>query len=273
MAVMNRLMTLLFDVCFRPFIGAPGWLSLSVFSGVAAVCGLLVYKFTSHQAAIKRTKDRIKASILAIKLFRDDLGVIASSLGRVVWCAGVLLRYAMLPLAVMIVPFVLVLAQLGLRYQWRPVVPGERVVMSARFAEGVDPMAAGASLEVDPSVVVETAPVRIPSEGRAVWRLHGTKEGRHVVRIRAGDAVFDKTLDVGRRFERVSVMRTRDAFWSALLNPAEAPLPAGSVLKSIRIAYPDRDSMIYGSNMWLVWLMAASVAMAFALKPVLKVEF
>ncbi len=272
MAIVNRLMTLLFDVCFEPFARGPGWLSLTLFSVIASACGLLVYKYASNQSAIKRTKDRIKASILAIKLFRDDLGVIAGSLWRVCLCATVMLRHALLPLVMMIVPFVLAMAQLGLRYQWRPLLPGENAVLSVEFAEEDAPLDA-TSLDSDRSIVVEAGPVRIPSEARMVWRISGTSPGHHRLRIRVGEEVIGKSITVGGGFERVSLNRSRGSFWSTLIHPAEAPIPTSSALSRIAISYPDRDSWFCGANLWLVWLIAISFVMAFVLKPVFRVEF
>lgn len=272
MTIVNRLMTLLFDVCFAPFLRGPGWLSLIVFSALAAVCGLLVYKYTSDQSAIKRTKDRIKAAILAIKLFRDDLGVIARSLGRVCLCATVMLRHALLPVVLMIVPFVLAMAQLGLRYQWRPLLPGESAVLIVEFAEGGGAFGE-TSLDPGRSIIVEAGPVRIPSEGRMFWRVSGTSPGRHRILVRVGDEVLGKSITVGGGFARVNQSRSRGSLWDALIHPAEAPLPKDSALSRITISYPDRDSWFCGANLWLVWLMAISFLVAWVFKPVFGVEF
>ncbi len=273
MAIANRLMTALFDVCFAPFVGGPGWVSLVVFSALASICGLLVYKYTSNQAAIKRTKDRIKAHILAIKLFKDDLGVIMGSLVRVMGCAALMLRYALLPLALMIVPFLLVMAQLGLRYQWRPLLPDERVALTAELADGRNPMHMNVSLEASAGVVVEAGPVRKPATGEVTWRLRGTRAGRHLLRVHVGNGVVEKTLVVGEGFERVSLVRSRGSLWERVLHPSETPLPPDCAVSAIRIAYPHRDSWLYGANYWLAWLIVLSFALAYLFKPVLDVEF
>ncbi len=273
MSVINRIMTLIFDVLFAPFVAAPGWLSLIIFSAVAAVAGLLVYKYTSNQTSIKRVKDRIKANMLAIKLFKDDLGVMFRSQAKTLVCALHLLRYSLLPMAVMIVPFVLVVAQLALSYQWRPLQPGETVVMTAQLTPGHDVTRLNPILEPSEGAVCETAPVRIPSLNQVVWRLRATTPGRHILRLRVGDEVVEKSLDVGDGFRRVSALRSNGSFVDALLHPGEASLPADSAVQSIALDYPARESWFYGETLWLIWLIALSFVVALVVKPALGVEF
>lgn len=273
MTIINRVMTLIFDVLFAPFVNAPGWLSLVVFSIVASFCGLLVYKYTSNQAAIMQVKNRIKASMLAIKLFKDDLRVMFRSCGTVLVCAAKLFFHALLPLAIMIVPFVLGMAQLGLRYQWRPLRPGEAVTMTVSFVPDTELMSTPISLEPGQVFVAETPPVRILSEHEVVWRLRATQPGNERIRIHAGNEVLEKTIDVGDDFSRVSLLRSSSGFVDLLLHPGEQTIPSSSMVRSIALSYPDRESWFCGATFWLLWLIGLSFGAAYLLKPVLHVEF
>ncbi len=271
MAFINRFMTAMFDVLFAPFEHAPGWVSLLVFSAVTAVAGLLVYKYTSNQDGIKRVKARIKAHTLAIKLFRDELGVMVRSLASIVLGAVGMLRYALLPMVIMIVPFVLVMAQLGQRYQWRPLVVGEGFVLRLQLADGLDAARVETSLSVGENVE-EEARVRCVSAGEVLWRMRAVKDGAASIAIRVGDETVEKTVVVGSGFERVNLVRSRGDFSDSLLHPGESPVEAGNVA-SVRISYPVRESWVCGGDLWLVWLIGGSFVLAFAFKPVLKVEF
>ena len=53
----------------------PGWLSATVVAVVTGVGMLAVFKYTSNQRAIKRARQRIRANLLAIKLFKDSVAV------------------------------------------------------------------------------------------------------------------------------------------------------------------------------------------------------
>ena len=273
MPTVNWLMTRTFDVLFLPFERGPGWLSLIVFSAVGGLCGLLVHKYTSNQAAIKRLKDRMKGHMLAIKLFRDDVGVMFRSTGDVLRCSLSLFRYTLVPLAIMMVPFVLATAQLGQRYQWRPVHPGESVVLSARMAPEIDLLTTSPSLETGDGVAVETPPLRIPSEHQVLWRVRAVTSGTHRVRVRVGQHTAEKTLTAGDHFERVSALRSNGGFGDSLIHPAEPPLPTDSAFQSISLAYPDRESWFCGTTVWMLWLGGVSIGAAFLLKPVVGVEF
>ena len=273
MTFVNRFMTRVFDVVFAPFENVPGWLSLLVFSIVGAVFGLLVYKYTSNQAGIKRVKDRIKANLLAVKLFRDELGVMFRACGAILLCAVRLLRYSLVPFGVMIVPFVLVVTQLAMRYQWRPVEPGDTVVMTVRMSGDRDVMRSTPSLEPNDGVTADAPRLRIPTEGEVVWRLRALQPGRHTLRLRVGDEVIEKSCNVGGRFSRVGVRRSGPGGWDRLLYPSEPVLSADSAVRSVEIAYPVREGWIGGASSWVVWLVVLSVVVGYVVKPLLRVEF
>ncbi len=273
MSIINAFMTGLFDVLYWPFVGGPGWLSLIVFSALASLFGLLIYKYTSNQTAIRGIKDSIKADLLAIKLYRDDLKVMFRSFGGVLSGSVRLLRYSLVPLAVMIVPFVLAMAQLAERYQWRPFRIGEIAVISARFAPDVDLMKAGVSLEVNGHAVVETPPVRIPSTYEALWRVRAAQNGIETVAIRVNGDSTTKRLTIGEGFDRVTPFRSASGFWDRMLYPSEPPMNGDGPVRAISIRYPDRDSWFCGATYWMLWLMGLSFAFAFLLKPLIGVEF
>ena len=273
MSTINRIPTILFDAGFAPFVRAPAWASLLVVSGLFAAVGLIVYKLTSNQPAIRRAKDGIKAQMLAIKLFGDEPGNIFAALLSIFGCSLRMLRYSLVPLAVMIVPFILIVAQLALRYHWRPVRIDEPVVVTAEFSASTDLAREVPVLIAPEGVTVETPPVRVPAESKVYWRVRGSLAGEHALRIRIGDHEEEKTLTVGRGFRSVNAERTRAGSWRTLLYPAEPPIPAGRAVEAVSIAYPVRDEWVGGVGAWIAWLILCSWILAFVLKPLLRVEF
>ena len=74
-APVNQALNVLFDALLWPVSWLPGsgqaaWLGLP-----AAVLALLVFRWVSDQAGIERAKDRIKAHLLELFLYRDDFRV------------------------------------------------------------------------------------------------------------------------------------------------------------------------------------------------------
>ena len=73
MSIFNSIMNFIFDAYFNAAGMLGGEVALWVISAVAGVGLLLIFKITSNQDAIKRTKDGIAASFLEVRLFKDDM--------------------------------------------------------------------------------------------------------------------------------------------------------------------------------------------------------
>lgn len=273
MSWINGLVTFLFDAAFRPLERGPGWLALVVSGGVLAILGLLVYRFTSNQPAIRRTKSRIKAELLAIKLFRDEPGVIVAALATALKGSAALLMHSAAPLLVMIVPFVLILAQLAGRYQWRPVEVGEPIVVCVGFRDGVDLLADPPRLEGGAGVSIEGPAVRIPSERRAFWRARAKEAGDHGLNVVMAGRSVSKSLTAGTGMAAVSPKRVGAARWEQVLYPGEEAIPGREAIEWVAIDYPPRESWFCGSTVWVLWLMGVSYVWAVLLKRWMGVEF
>src|SRR5438552_3279583 len=115
---------------FAPIGFLPGWLSATLVASVTGVVMLVIFKHTSNQNAIKAARDDIKAQLLAMKLFKESVVVTLKAQARILWGAVRLFVFALVPMVVMAVPVTLVLAQLALWYQARPLQIGEDAVVT-----------------------------------------------------------------------------------------------------------------------------------------------
>src|ERR1700694_171392 len=93
-----------------------GWihLPLACVAGLSLAAGLvmpLVFRYTSNQGMIHIEKDRIKAHILAVLLYRDQLSVVLHSYERVLWGTTRYLRLAFKPVLYVVLPLTLLIAQ------------------------------------------------------------------------------------------------------------------------------------------------------------------
>ena len=107
----------------------PAQVALIVLSVVAGVLAALAFRYTSNQDALKRVADQVRASLLAMRLFKDDLRSVFRAQLSLFTASGLRLWYSLPPLVVLIVPFVLLLAQLAMWYEFKPVAPGEAVLV------------------------------------------------------------------------------------------------------------------------------------------------
>lgn len=282
MWTINRILTGAFDAVFSVMQSWPGWLSLTVLAGVTGVLALVAYKYTSNQDAIGRVRDEIKANLLALKLFKDNLSVTFRSQGRLFLAAVKLFLYSLQPLAVMIVPMVLLIVQMSLRYEWRPLHVGETAVVTAELAPdapaNVDPVELvaddGVTVEVGPSRVYEKGDGDWPSRNEVVWRLRPTASGRHVLHIRhEGKEVTKEMMVSDERYARVSPIRAGDSLIDKLLFPAEQPASNGDLIQKVEIDYPTGSTPIVGWDVhWIITYFVASIVIALAIKPLLKVN-
>jgi hypothetical protein len=73
---------------------------------LAGLVAAIVFRFTSRQDLLRRDAELIQAQLLAMKLFRDDLGTMCGSLGRLLRYTVLRLWHSLPPTLVMVVPFV-----------------------------------------------------------------------------------------------------------------------------------------------------------------------
>lgn len=274
LAFVNPISTSIVDGVFAALAPFPVWAGLTMLSVLAGLLSLGVFRLCSNQIAISRALDDIKANLLALKLYKDELRVtflcqyrIAGAIARLQW-------HMFRPVAVMLIPMLPLLGQLGVRYQWRPLHPGEQaqiVMVVDESAEGREIGALAVTLEDHAAITVETPAV--PGDGKLVWRIRVDKTGRHVLKFHVGDVVVEKELVVSEGFARVSPTRTKPDWTTQLLQPVERTLPRTGVIRSIRIAYPAVDSWVYGSDFWIVHLFAVSMLTALVFRPVFGVRF
>ena len=259
-------------VVLAPVGMLPGWLSVTLVSALTGVLLLVVFKYTSQQRAIKRVRDDIKANLLALKLFKDSTSVVLRSQGRILAGAGRLLVLAVVPMLVMIVPVILILGQLGLWYQSRPLRVGEDAVVTLRLGGDTGDAWPEVSLEPSPAFEVGAGPVRVRSQREVCWNITARASGYHRLVFHVGDRTFDKELAVGDGFMRISVKRPGWDLEDLLLHPDEQPFRPDSPVRSIEIQYPERPSRISGTDWWVASWFVVSLVAGFCFRGWLKVN-
>ena len=158
-----------------PIAHVPGWLSITAVSAVLGIACLIAFKYTSSQRAIRRVRDDIAAHLLAVKLFPDDLLVTLRCQGRVLWGALRLLALALAPMLVLCVPVSLLLAQMSLWYDARPLKVGEEAVVTVKMNHDVD--SCHPNLRIEPAAAAEVVvgPVRISNKREVCWSIRAGK--------------------------------------------------------------------------------------------------
>jgi hypothetical protein len=256
------------------FVGVmPGWLSATAIAAVTGVLLLGVFKYTSNQHAIKRVRDDINANLLALKLFKDSATVALKAQGRLLLAAGRLFVYAIVPMLVMALPVTLLLGQIALWYEARPLRVGEEAVITLKL--GGKPESAWPKVGLAPTDVADVllGPVHVRSKREVCWNVEAKKSGNHLLMFQVGDTTVAKEFAVGEGFMRVSVERPGWNWESILFNPWEEPFRPDGPVQSISIVYPERPSKTSGTFWWMIYWFVVSMVAAMCFKPALKVNF
>jgi uncharacterized membrane protein (DUF106 family) len=266
MSVVNAALGAAFGILLRPFEGLHPLVGLSVVSLLAAVLVLLVFKATSNQEALLAVKRQIHACLFEIRLYNDDFPAIFRAQAEAL---GWNLRYLLLslvPLAVMMVPLVLVMAQLHGWYGFRGLAPGETALVKAELRHN-DASKPGASLEVPAGLRVETPAVWVAEQGELAWRIRAERPGTYEVRVTVGDRVDTKRIVVSDATTRRSPIRVDSGWLAQLLSPWETPLPDTSPVRSIAVTYPERDIDVFGWGIhWLIVFFVLVIVFAYMLR-------
>ena len=303
MSHLNSAMSNFFDLLLRPFQSLPPFWSILIFSLVTGIFMLIVYRYTSNQEKIKEAKDKIKAHLLEIRLFNDDLRILLSAQKNILFYNFKYMKQALRPMLFMIIPVAIILIQLDGWFGYRPLKPGESAIVSVKLADNrMDvperfgpssklraedspfdhvqdrPLSNDAlskiSIEPDKGLVVETPPLRIPEEREVNWRVRATEIGKHNVVFNLSGHSFKKGIIVSdKELVRVSPRVTASSLWGAFLTPGEDPIVENSLIKQIEVQYPSRSIEILGWRIhWLVAFFVLSIVFAFVFKGLFRVE-
>lgn len=273
MSAVNAALGSATDLLLLPFSGLHPLIGLTVISLLVAIGMLMVFKKTSNQSAIARTKEQIHAGVFEIRLFNDDLAQILRSQMTVLKHNAVYFGLSLVPLAVMIVPFVLIMAQLQMQYGYEGLEAGDEVLVKMELKDDWrDELAAGrddrppVSMNAPEGVKVATGPLWFPSKNEIAWEVVPETQGDFELGVDLAGTNYTKTLTVQDGVTRRSPIRHAGGFLDAVLWPAERPLPGGPV-NAIRIHYPDTDMWFFGLRWhWLIIFFVLSLVFAFALK-------
>ena len=238
------------------------------------VLALLIYRLTSDQAAITRTKDGIKANLLALRLFRDDLRVLLRTQGAIFRLVGRYLRLGLVPLAILIVPVLLLLVQVEARHGRRPVQVGEATNVFIELDDSVVPTETAASLRATDTLRVETPAFRRDAERLVAWRVSATRAGSHGLEIHVGDGIIRRTLWAGNSGAELLVPNTyRTSDWRSLGSPGESAIDPRAGVKETSIDY-QASTGVYGGLSLVSWSMIVwSLLAGFALRGRMHVDF
>ena len=270
----NRIFGKIFDLLFIPFRSMNPWVGMIIVSFLTGLLMLVIFRYTSNQAGIKKVKNKIKAHLLELRLYKDSLGLSMKAQGNILLANLKYITHSFKPLLIMIIPVVLILIQMNFWFGYESLKTGEQTLLKVKLEEGYNPLQTNLVLEPDPEIVIETPPLRIEEYGEVNWRISSQKSGVHRIHVIIGGEKISKTIATDTKaLSKLSPIKRRKKLVDELFYPVEAPISKESPVKSIEVLYPAKSMNLFGLNIhWLIAYFVLSVIFGFSFKGVFKVE-
>lgn len=268
MTVLNRWIAGGLGALLTPFQGLIPLAGLTFISLLTAVFVLLVYRKTSNQEGITAVRRRIVASLLEMRLFRDDLLVVLRAQGQVVRASLRYFGYSLVPLAWILLPLVVLFVHLDRVYGYDPLEPGESAIVTVRARDVGD-----LHLEAGSGIAVETPSLRRIGSGEADWRIRGLTPGEHLLRVQGAGREVTKRVMVGVGPTPLASTRPSSGILDELFHPGEAPLPRDAPVQAITVGYRRADVAFLGWRMnWVIPFLGLTIVFGFTLQRPLGVK-
>jgi uncharacterized membrane protein (DUF106 family) len=241
-----------------------------IISVVVGLIMVVLFGYTSDQKKIHVAKDQLKAHLLAVRLFQDQLPVVMKTYGRIILGTGRYLRLAFMPLLYVIIPITLLIVQLDRYLGSMPAQTRQPFLISVKSAPDVlDEL----KLELPDDLATSALPVHIPAENEVVWRVVAARNGTYNINVGAGGQTFSKEVVVSPDVARLSPVRLRDHWIDRMFTSGESALPADSPIESIDVSYAPRDiSFAWIDWNWIVLFFVLSMIAGFIFKELLGIE-
>jgi len=274
MWIFNSIFSKIFELILFPFITLSPWIGMIFISLLTGLLMLVIFRFTSNQKGIRKVKNKIKAHLLELRLFKDSLALSLKAQGSILRHNLKYISYSGKPLLVMIIPLILILIQLNFWFGYQSLRQGEATIIIVKLKENQNILDLDLTVESSSSLAIETPPLRIEEEQEINWRLRAVEKGLHTLTFKMNGQSFTKKVAVDQKpLTRISPLKVQRNFFDQLFNPGEAPLFKDLPVKSIEVKYPDKNMNLFGWHIhWIIAYFALSIIIGFALKGVFKVE-
>jgi hypothetical protein len=276
MDTLNALLTSLGDFLLAPFRNHAAT-GLVFWSAVTGIVMTYVFGKTSNQRALRRAADSIRAQLFAVKLFKEDLLVTFQCQMTLLRSTGIRLLHSVPPMLAMIAPLLLVLTQLAMRYEYRPLVGGEQAVVAMHVKPDHWGEARDIELRSHEGYVVETEALRDEKNSTIFWRVRASGPASTLLQWSIGDQTVGKVLPMAATQDVLTISNPKRpgiSLWDRVLYPAESSLSANLPIESIDIQLTPRDTPIFGWSVpWWATFFFVSILVAFIMGKFLRVQY
>ncbi|MBD3415468.1 MAG: hypothetical protein GF421_13705 [Candidatus Aminicenantes bacterium] len=272
--ILNSVLSKFFEIIFLPFQNISPWFGMIFISLLTGLIMLFIFKLTSDQEGIKKTKNKIKAHLLELRLYKDDLRTSFKAQGHILLSNFKYMKYSLKPLLIMIIPVILILIHSNFWFAYDSLGIEETALLKVKLSDDFVPTELDTEITANDSIQIETAPLRINEQNEIDWRFSAQKAGVHEIKIKIGEQLITKSVSVSQNpLSQISPFKKRKNIMDQLLYPLEKPLEKNSFVKSVEITYPSSGFHVLGINFhWIVVFFILSIVFGFSFKGFFGVE-
>ncbi|MEN8153583.1 MAG: hypothetical protein ABFR75_06135 [Acidobacteriota bacterium] len=277
----NFFLTKVFNLLLKPFNNLNDFWPVLFLSIVLSFIILFILKYISFPKKIVESKDKIKASIFAIRIYKDFWKVILSSFFKSLFYTFKYFVFNLAPFLIIIPLLLPVFSQMEMRYGIRPYKVGEEIILKAKFSNSIKD--ANINLEKSENFKPKMNPVFIDAfldedKTRPLreinWKLEALKEGISRIDIVVNDKKYSKRLVTGDFKEPLSGRKYDRSSINHFFYPSETLLGANDMLRSVTIDYPGKLVNFLGLKMhWIIWNIIIVIVLIMGFRKRFGVEF
>lgn len=268
----NYFLTHVFDIILYPFSFIAEFWGIFFLSIIMAFVVLVIYKHVSSPTRIRKAKNQIKADILAIRLYKDLGSVIAASFFKSLWHTTKYFTLNFIPLLLIIPILFPAFVQMDIRYGLKPFPVGDDIMIKAKFNDDLRDL--DIELLDNEYLSPKMKPVFVKALNEVNWKYTASKPGKTVIRIKAGNEIYEKSIIIGSSREAFSNRKMRQSQWSHFLYPVEDILTENGKIDYIKITYPGKSIHFAGfSGQWWVFNLILMLIIVLAFKNRFGIEF
>ena len=231
-------------------LGAEALWSLIVISVLAGLAAVYVFRRWSDQPALRSTANRMLAHLMEFRLFVDEPALVMRAQRDLFVENWRLLRLLARPSLILIVPSMILLAQMDACYSRAPLRVGDPAVVTVQFKRPGESAKTGITLQTPTAIRVETPAVRILSVNQISWRVRPLAVVSGQLQVSGPGRAVTKSIVAGRGVHYLSEQRV-SSLLTFFLHPNEPPLTRSSI-SSIEVLYPSAAILHLH---WLVWFL------------------
>jgi len=176
----------------EPDLGGAALVSVLAISALSTFLALVVFRRFTNREALRSTANLMAAHLLECILFLDEPRLVLRAQGQLIRANLRLSRLIALPIALLIIPFWFLFAQLEANFGRAPLALGEPSVLTVRNDGATQ-------LSAPPEIAIETPAVRNVSGKEVTWRIRPLKPTSGPVRITLPGRVLTASVRAGHR--------------------------------------------------------------------------